>query len=134
MPLPQRPVASLPTTVPPPPAAPPVRATATPRAKTAHESKSQPATPQQSADELLASALDSFDHSDIPKALSLARLAAARGAGAQAFVLISGCLYVKKDYSGAKEALERALRLSPDNAEAKRGLEKIRRKTIDDTP
>jgi cytochrome c-type biogenesis protein CcmH/NrfG len=102
--------------------------------KTAHESKPQPATPQQSPDELLASALDSFDHSDTAKALSLARLAAERGAGAQAFVLISGCLYVKKNYAGAKEALEHALRLSPNNVEAKSGLEKIRRKMLDDTP
>ena len=134
LPPPQSPPASLPTTVPPPPAAPPVRAAVAARAKVAHESKPEPTTPQQSADELLSSALDSFDHSDTAKALSLARLAAERGAGAQAFVLISGCLYVKKDYSGAKEALEHALRLSPDNVEAKRGLEKIRRKTLDDTP
>jgi hypothetical protein len=132
-PLPQRPLAPLPTTVPPQPAAPPVRPPVTPRAKAAQESKPQPATPQ-SADDLLASALDSFDHSDITKALSLARLAAEGGAGDRAFVLIGGCLYVKKDYAGAKEALEHALRLSPDNAEAKQGLEKIRRKTLDDTP
>ena len=134
LPLPQRPPASLPTTVPPPLAAPPVRAAVAARAKVAHESKPEPTTPQQNADELLSSALDSFDHSDTAKALSLARLAAERGAGAQAFVLISGCLYVKKNYAGAKEALEHALRLSPNNVEAKSGLEKIRRKMLDDTP
>jgi tetratricopeptide (TPR) repeat protein len=133
-PLPRQPPAPRPTPVPPIPAAPPVHPAAMPQAKAAREIKPQPATSQQSADELLASALDSFDHSDTPKALSLARLAAERGAGAQAFVLISGCLYVKKDYAGAKEALEHALLLSPDNVEAKRGLEKIRRKTLDDTP
>ena len=87
-----------------------------------------------SADELLASAENAFDHSNVSRALSLARLAAERGAGAEAFVLISGCLVVKKDYAGAQEALEHALRLSPDNAEAKRGLEKLRRRAVEDTP
>jgi serine/threonine protein kinase len=129
-----QPSAAPPAPLPPHPATQPVYSAVSPRAKAARESKPQPAAPQQTADELLVSALDSFDRSDIAKALSLARLAAERGAGAQAFVLISGCLYLKKDYSGAKEALEHALRLAPDNAEAKRGLEKIRRRTLDDTP
>jgi serine/threonine-protein kinase len=115
-------------------AAPTVQKTASAPANPAHETAPRLSVREQSADELLASAQDAFDRSNVSRALSLARLAAERGAGAEAFVLIGGCLVVKKDYAGTQEALEHALRLSPDNAEAKRGLEKLRRRAVEDTP
>ena len=133
LPLPQRPHASLSTTVPPPPAAPPVHAAVAARAKVAHESKPEPTTPQQSADELLASATDDFDNSELTKAFGLANLAAERGAGAPAYVLIGRILAMKHDPAGAEAAFTHALRLSPKNAEAARRLERLRRKAPDDS-
>jgi len=44
-------------------------------------------------------------------------------------VLIGSCLSLKDDYVGARAALEKALRLSPENADAKSFLEKLRRDT-----
>jgi tetratricopeptide (TPR) repeat protein len=78
--------------------------------------------------------MESFEDSDIPKTLALAKLAAERGAGAPAYVLLGTCLYIKKDYPRAKDALEVALRLSPENVEAKRRLERIREIMPDHKP
>jgi tetratricopeptide (TPR) repeat protein len=93
-----------------------------------------PQSPQPSADELLASAKESFEESDLPKALALARRAAEQGAGAPAFVLIGSCLSLKKDFAGAQKALKQALLISPGHAEAKRMLERLRNGVPDDTP
>jgi tetratricopeptide (TPR) repeat protein len=114
----------------PAPAPEPVRKTATPEPKIAP----QPSTAKASADALLASAMESFEDSDIPKTLALAKLAAERGAGAPAYVLLGTCLYIKKDHPRAKDALEVALRLSPENVEAKRRLERIREIMPDHKP
>jgi len=87
-----------------------------------------------SADELLAAAKESFDRSDITNALALARRAARQGAGAPAYVLIAGCLSIRRDYAGARSALRQALRISPGDAEAKRLLERLRTGTTADAP
>jgi eukaryotic-like serine/threonine-protein kinase len=94
----------------------------------------QAATPQPSTDELLASAKESFERSDLSKALALARRAAEQGAGAPAFVLIGSCLSIKKDFAGAQKALKQALLISPGDAEAKRMLERLRNGVPDYTP
>jgi tetratricopeptide (TPR) repeat protein len=78
--------------------------------------------------------MGSFEAERFSEALSLARLAANQGAGAKAFVLIGSCLSLKKDYVGAREALERALHLSPEDADAKRLLKRLRLETGGDTP
>jgi hypothetical protein len=88
---------------------------------------------RQDADELLASATDEFDSSELGKALTLAKLAAERGAGAPAYVLIGRILAIKRDAAGAQQAFEQALRLSPGNTEAARRLERLRRKVPDDS-
>jgi serine/threonine protein kinase len=111
-------------------AAVPVRKTAAPQPKVEPER----GVVQESADELLARAVDRFEASEIPTALGLARLAASRGAGAQAYVLIGRILAIKHDLPGAETAFEQALHLSPDNFEAARRLERLRRKTPDDSP
>jgi len=91
-------------------------------------------SPQQTPNEILIEAQESFERSELSDALSLAKLAVERGAGAPAFVLIGSCLSIKKDYAGARNAFKQALRLSPNNAAAKRLLERLQRETSDDSP
>jgi serine/threonine protein kinase len=93
-----------------------------------------PVVPPPSAEEILASAKESFEQSDIAKALLLARRAAEQGAGASAYVLMGSCLSIQKDFAGAQDALRQALRISPKNAEAKRLLERLRNGVSDDVP
>ena len=90
--------------------------------------------PQPSAQDLFVSAQDSFDRSEISEALNFAKRAAHGGAGAPAYVLLGRILAIRHDLNGAEAAYEEALRLAPDNGEAKRRLERLRRKTPDDTP
>ncbi len=111
-------------------AAVPVRKTAAPQPKVEPERGAV----QESADELLASAKDSFERSDLSKALALAQRAAEQGAGAPAFVLIGTCLSIKGDFAGAKDALKQALRLSPGDANATRMLKRLGNGTPEDTP
>jgi serine/threonine protein kinase len=112
-----------------PPVSPAILKTATPQPKIAPE----PQIPRSSADELLASAKSSFEAERFSEALNMARSAANQGAGAKAFVIIGSCLSLKKDYVGAREALERALRLSPEDVDAKRLLKRLRLETGGDT-
>lgn len=126
---------TVPATRPEPPAAPqvpvpPIRETVTLEPKIAPQAEA----PQPSADELLASAKESFERSDLSKALALARRAAEQGAGAPAFVLIASCLSIKQDFAGAQKALKQALFISPGDADAKRMLERLRNGVPDNTP
>jgi serine/threonine-protein kinase len=89
---------------------------------------------QPRTDELLTAASDAFDRSELPQALAQAKLAAERGAGAPAQILIGRILAVRHDLAGAKTAFEEALRLSPGNTEAAHRLERLRRKMPDESP
>ena len=73
----------------------------------------------------MAAAKDRFDAEDFPEALRLARAAAKRGGGSKAYMLIGTCLALAKNYAGARAAFEHALRLSPDDAQARRLLEQL---------
>lgn len=73
----------------------------------------------------LAEARDSFEAEDFPKALRLARQAQREGAGVGAWVLIGRILMVEGDISGAEAAASAALRLQPDNSQARALLERI---------
>jgi tRNA A-37 threonylcarbamoyl transferase component Bud32 len=75
---------------------------------------------------LLASAMDSFDRAELPEALGEATRAAEHGAGAAAFVLIGRIRALQQDFGGAQAAYHEALRFAPDNAEAKRRLDRLR--------
>jgi serine/threonine-protein kinase len=130
VPNPPAPVVKLPAvklTPPSPPSAgtpePPISTPLPPQRKTVR----RPTTSQPSPAQLLASAEESFERSNLPEALTIAQLAAKQGAGAAAFVLIGRILAFRNDVNGARAAFEQALRLSPDNSEAARRLERLRR-------
>lgn len=58
-------------------------------------------------------------------ALELARASANQRPSAEAYILIGRILF-KSDPNSAQTALEKALRLAPDNPQAKRLLESLR--------
>ena len=85
-------------------------------------------SPDPAPEELLASALEAIDRSQLSQALDLAKLAATHGAGAKAYILIARVLSLKQDPAGAQDALETALRLSPGNRQATRLLEDLKQR------
>jgi serine/threonine protein kinase len=79
------------------------------------------------ADAYWEEAQEAFERSELPKALSLARMASKEGGGAKAYILIGIILAMQRDIPGAQIALEKALELSPGNKEAMKHLERLSR-------
>lgn len=89
---------------------------------------------QATAEQLLESALESFERSDLAEASEFAQMALKQGAGTRAYILIGRIAARRKDFSAAQAAFEQALRLSPGNPQATRLLEKVRRGSPEDLP
>ena len=77
-----------------------------------------------SPEDFLNDAIAAFYASDSRKALELARASASQRPSADAYILIGRILFVSEP-SAARAALEKALRLAPDNPQAKRLLESL---------
>jgi tetratricopeptide (TPR) repeat protein len=129
---PPAPPSPVPTVVPPPQPAPKVP-THLPKASRESAPTAESAS-QPGPEALMTAARESFDAENFPAALKLARAAAQQGAGAKAYLLVGTCLSLAKDYDGARTAFEHALALAPENAEAKRLLEQLQRKSPNKTP
>jgi len=79
------------------------------------------------ADALLARANDLWERGNTAAAYTLARQAAAAGAGAPAHVLLGTLLISMRNYTGAGAELETAVRLDARDAEARRMLALVRK-------
>ncbi len=82
-------------------------------------------TVKKTPEDLLEDAIAAFSASDSRTALELARASANQRPSAEAYILIGRILF-KSDPNAAQTALEKALRLAPDNPQAKRLLESLR--------
>jgi serine/threonine protein kinase len=89
---------------------------------------------QSTAEQLLESAFDSFERSDLAEALEFAQMALKQGAGTRGHILVGRIAARRKDFSAAQAAFEQALRLSPGNPQATRLLEKVRCGSPEDVP
>jgi serine/threonine-protein kinase len=134
-PRPEWPRPASPSIEPPPTASPGVRPHSKRRTKAVSSNTTfQSSGSQATAEQLLESAFDSFERSDLPEALELAQMALKQGAGTKAYILIGRIAARRKDFSAAHAAFEQALRLSPGNPQATRLLEKVRRGNLEDAP
>jgi serine/threonine protein kinase len=89
--------------------------------------RAEPIPPSSSPSErLFNSAMDDFERSQLVPALDLAERSASQGAGAKAYILIGRIRALRQDFVGARASFEEALRLSPENKEIERRLERLR--------
>jgi hypothetical protein len=115
------------------PAAPPVPESpkADPSRPTTAQGNEPSKKPQPSPAALRAAAMRNVEDGNLPRALRLAKLAADRGGGAPAYILVGRILTVQHDRIGAEAAFKHALRLDPKNDEAARHLELLRWQPLD---